>query len=67
MLKVSRAEKSYAVQCNLILPVSTLAKLILFADDTSLFFSHRDPVYLVNMINQELEKVSICLRTNRYL
>ena len=47
--------------CN----VSTLAKLILFADDTSLFFSHRDPVYLVNMINQELEKFSIWLRTNR--
>ena len=47
------------IYINDICNVSTLAKLILFADDTSLFFSHRDPVYLVNMINQELEKISI--------
>ena len=55
----------FLIYINDICNVSTLAKLILFADDTSLFFSHRDPVYLVNMINQELEKFSIWLRTNR--
>jgi retron-type reverse transcriptase len=55
----------FLIYINDICNVSTLTKLILFADDTSLFFSHRDPVYLVNMINQELEKFSIWLRTNR--
>ena len=55
----------FLIYINDICNVSTLAKLIVFADDTSLFFSHRDPVYLVNMINQELEKFSIWLRTNR--
>ena len=31
---------------------------ILFADDTNLFISHNDPVYLVNTLNRDLNKLS---------
>ena len=34
--------------------VSTLVELILFADDTNLFMSHKDPVYLAASLNSEL-------------
>ena len=30
---------------------------ILFADDTNLFISHSDPVYLINTLNRELNKI----------
>ena len=30
---------------------------ILFADDTNLFISHNDPVYLINTLNRELNKL----------
>ena len=45
--------------------VSKLAKTILFADDKNLFFSHVNPVHLFNIINQELEKISILLNANK--
>ena len=35
--------------------VSTLVELILFADDTNLFMSHKDPVYLAASLNSELK------------
>ena len=38
--------------------VSTLVELILFADDTNLFMSHKDPVYLAASLNSELNKLS---------
>ena len=38
---------------------------ILFADDTSLFISHNDPVYLINTLNRELNKLSTWFATNR--
>ena len=38
---------------------------ILFADDTNLFFSHSDPVYLVNKLNDELDKLSTWFSANK--
>ena len=38
--------------------VSTFVALILFAYDTNLFMSHRDPVYLAASLNSELNKLS---------
>ena len=35
--------------------VSTFVELILFADDTNLFMSHKDPVYLAASLNSELK------------
>ena len=55
----------FLIYINYICNVLSLAKLILFADDTSLFFSHANPVHLINMVNQELEKISIWLRVNK--
>ena len=37
---------------------ASLLDAILFADDTNLFISHNDPVYLINTLNRELNKLS---------
>ena len=39
--------------------------VILFADDTNLFISHNDPVYLINTLNRELKKLSTRFASNR--
>ena len=45
--------------------VSSTAKLVLFADDINLFFSGRDPVYLNNLVNEEIPKFSQWLMANK--
>ena len=55
----------FLIYINDICNVSSVAKLILFADDTNLFFSHKDPVYLIELLNQEISKFSQWLITNR--
>ena len=45
--------------------VSTLVELILFADDTNLFTSHKDPVYLTASLNSELNKSSTWFKANK--
>ena len=45
--------------------VSTVVKLILFADDTDLFMSHKDPVYLAASHNFELNKLSAWFKTDK--
>ena len=45
--------------------VSTLVELILFADDTNLFMSHKDPVYLAASRNSELNKLSTWFKANK--
>ena len=55
----------FFIYINDICNVSDVAKLILFADDTNLFFSHINPVHLVNVTNGELQKFSIWLRANK--
>ena len=45
--------------------VSTLVELILFADDTNLFMSHKDPVYLAASLNSELNKLSTWFKANK--
>ena len=44
---------------------ASLLDAILFADDTNLFISHNDPVYLINTLNRELNKLSTCFAANR--
>ena len=55
----------FLIYINDICNVSVIAKLILFADDTNLFFSHPNPAYLVHEINQELNKFSFWFRANK--
>lgn len=38
--------------------VSMLLNFILFADDTNVFFAHRDPKYLIEILELELSKLS---------
>ena len=45
--------------------VSTVIELILFADDTNLFMSHKDPVYLAASLNSELNKLSAWFKANK--
>ena len=45
--------------------MSTLLKLILFADDTNVFVSHRDKDCLSNILNAELNKLLLWFRANR--
>ena len=45
--------------------VSTVVELILFADDTNLFMSHKDPVYLATSLNSECNKLSAWFKANK--
>ena len=46
--------------------VSTVVELILFPDDTNLFMSHKDPVYLAaSLNNSELNKLSAWFKANK--
>ena len=47
--------------------VSTVVELILFADDTNLFMSHKDPVYLATSLNSELNKLSLNLKKTNFM
>ena len=44
---------------------ASMLDAILFADDTNLFISHNDPVYLINTLNTELDKLSTWFTPNR--
>ena len=44
---------------------ASILDAILFADDTNLFISHNDPVYLINTLNRELNKLSTWFAANR--
>ena len=43
----------------------TMLHLILFADDTNVFMSHKDPNYLSAMLNSEMDKLSIWFKANK--
>ena len=44
---------------------SKLTELLLFANDTSIFFSHSNPKYFENVLNNELLNIDVCLRSNK--
>ena len=45
--------------------VSKLTEPLLFADDTSIFFSHSNPNYLENVLNNELVNIDFWLRCHK--
>ena len=45
--------------------VSKVTELLLFADDTSIFFSHSNPNYLERVLNNELLHIDVWLRCNK--
>ena len=50
---------------NDICSTSNLFKLVLFADDTNIFYSHQDINTLLNTINNELQKLNTWLAVNK--
>ena len=55
----------FLLYINDIVNASTALQLILFADDTNVFLSGKDPEYLVNQLNIELNKLSVWFRVNK--
>ena len=45
--------------------VSSLTQSLLFADDTSIFCSHKDASHLFSIVNNELAKIIIWLKVNK--
>ena len=45
--------------------VSSLTQSLLFADDTSIFCSHKDANHLVSILNNELAKIIMWLKVNK--
>ena len=57
--------KLFILYINDLCNISTLLKFILFADDTIIFCSGKDPTQLSKMINTELRKLHIWFSVNR--
>ena len=55
----------FLLYINDIINTSTILQLILFADDTNVFVSHKDKDCLTNILNAELNKLSLWFRANR--
>jgi hypothetical protein len=45
--------------------VSKLLTVILFADDTNIFYSHNDPAILTRVLKEETEKLSEWFKANK--
>ena len=54
----------FILYVNDIISTSNLAKFILFADDTNLFFKHKDLETLINIINTEITKIVSWFKIN---
>ena len=53
-------------QCiNDLCSVSKVLEIILFADDTNIFYSHTDASYLMEVVNLELKKITCWFYTNK--
>ena len=55
----------FILYINDIVPMSKLAELIMFADDTNLFFNGNDLITLTNTVNQELALLSRWFKLNK--
>ena len=55
----------FLIYINDLANVSDLLSKILFADDTSLFYSHSDPKTLMKVVNEELEKIAKWFKINK--
>ena len=55
----------FLIYINDIIHVSKILDLILFADDTNLFFSHKDPIQLTKILYTEIEKLSDWFKSNK--
>ena len=56
----------FLLYVNDIVNVSSVLHLILFCDDTSIFYSHSDLSYLVHQFNRQLQALSIWFKANKF-
>ena len=56
---------SFLIYINDLCNVSKVLDFILFADDTNIFFSHKDPIFLMELVNTELQKLSCWFQANK--
>ena len=55
----------FLVYINDLCSVSKVLEMILFADDTNIFYSHTDASYLMEVVNLELKKITCWFYTNK--
>ena len=55
----------FLVDINDLCNVSKVLELILFADDTNIFYLHTDASYLMEVVNLELKKITCWFYTNK--
>ena len=55
----------YIIYMNDFANSSNIFKKVLFADDTNLLLSHKDPLVLQSIANKEIEKVNLWLKCNK--
>ena len=55
----------FLVYINDLCNVSKVLELILFADDSNIFYSHTDASYLMEVVNLELKKIACWFYTNK--
>jgi len=48
----------FLVYINDLCSVSKVVEMILYADDTNMFYSHTDALYLMEVVNLELEMIT---------
>ncbi len=55
----------FILYINDLLNASKLTETLIFADDTSIFYSHSDPKYLESVMNEELNSFDIWMKCNK--
>ena len=55
----------FLLYINDLCKVSKVLDMILFADDTNIFYSHKDPDYLMETMNSELKKLTNWFQANK--
>ena len=56
----------FLIYINDLCQVSNILDMILFADDTNIFYSHKDPNFLNTVVNTELDTLSSWFQANRF-
>ena len=57
--------RSVVLYINDLPNASKMTETLIFADDTSIFYSHSDPKHLESVLNEELTKVDVWMKSNK--
>ena len=62
---MSSTSRYFFIYINDIIHVSKILDFSLFADDTNIFFSHKNPAQLIQILNDEIKKLSEWFKSNK--